>query len=340
MSLSDVIANYQASFVAPLSDPIGTDGYTATFAKRVFPADPKERRMYLKYNFIKQAADAMGAELKAVYQPGEEELGVINHLQSQFTQAAFEQWVWQMHDPPRDPGMGWVFANNFPEQRQRMIDLLNLKHDILEQLMVLKTKSFPDQEDALLLFVINTMTPTNRQRFLTWLVGNDRSPEVLKAIVGPQPIIGPGLREHNTFANGIIKNAAGRPKGSELTDKTGNYPSGEIPNRLWSRMSNTEATEEAMIFRNRIYQNAHNRSDVVRLFDQLPIRGRNDYTKATPYTANTYTDGNTATNKLWTIAPQPDERNVNYYPMYWFQSQKGFDNQIQHILSGLKSNDQ
>lgn len=337
MSLSDVIENYQASFVPPLSDPVGTDGSEGHFAKRVFPADPKERRMFLKYNFIKQAADQIGARLEINYTPSEQELGVAKHLQAQLTQAAFDQWVWSMHDPPRDPGIGWVFANNFPEQRQRMIDLLNLKHDILEQLMILKTKSFPDEQDALLLYVINTMAPTERQRFLTWLVGNDRSDTVLKAIVGPDPVLGSGLRDHNTFAKAIIKNAAGRSRGNELQDLQGyNYTDRIIPNGLWKKMTAPEFVDAIELVNGHIYGAANNRQDMSKLFAQFQLRGRNDYTLPTPYTANAYAEQERGRGTL-TIAQSEPRGNVT---RRWYQSQAGFNEQIKHILSGLKSNQQ
>ena len=132
MSLSDVVENYQASFVPP-SNTLNPFTQHQGFASRYFPADPKERRMVLKLNFLKSLAAKLGTNVQVNYQPGDEELNVVKHFQGQLTQASLDNWVWSLHQPPRDPGMGWVFANNFPEQRQRMIDLLNLKHDILEQ---------------------------------------------------------------------------------------------------------------------------------------------------------------------------------------------------------------
>lgn len=281
MSLSDVIENYQASFVEPSSLPsvYGEEHFPA----RYLSSDPKERRMMLKLNFLRSVSDNLKARLNVVYEPSEKELEVVKHFQGQLTQASLDQWVWAMHDPPRDPGMGWVFATNFPEQRQRMIDLLNLKHDILEQLMILKTKSFPDENDAILLFIINFMHPVERQRFLTWLVGNDKSETVLKSIVGSLPTF---PRSHSTDINTLVFNAAGGSPDKYIVDNvTGNYPGdGRIPNRLWRRMAVPEYTASNNMVR--ALQGAENRNDISRLFAQLPLRGRNDYTLPTPYTAN------------------------------------------------------
>ncbi len=302
MSLSDVIENYQASFVEPSSLPsVYGEGH---FPARYISSDPKERRMMLKLNFIQSVADKLKAKLKVNYEPSEKELDTIKHFQGQLTQAALDQWVWQMHDPPRDPGMGWVFANNFPEQRQRMIDLLNLKHDILEQLMVLKTKSFPDENDAILLFIINFMHPIERQRFLTWLVGNDKSETVLKSIVGSLPTF---PRDHGVDINGLIFNAAGADDGKVFQDNvTGNYPNGKrIPNRLWRRMAVAEHSASRHMVQ--ALPSATNRDDIRQLFAQLPLQGRNDYTLPTPYTANNMAMF-TPNGSLFSLAPEAPER--------------------------------
>lgn len=334
MSLSDVVENYQASFVPPTSLlPIRqtTWDWQDQFASRHFPSDPKERRMALKYNFIKKVAESMQTQVKVMYNPDENELGVVKHLQAQLTQASIDQWVWQMYDPPRDPGMGWVFANNFPEQRQRMIDLLNLKHDILEQLMVLKTKSFPDEDDAMLLFIINYMRPHDRQRFLTWLVGNDRSETVLKSIVGILPTL---PREgHSMDINTINVNMAGATREVEVTDQSGNYRGeGVIPNRLWRKMSNNEQSSADGL---RARPNGFaNNADVLSLFAQLPLRGRVDYTLPTPYTANTQT------------YVAPDHRRVSLAPIApggfnignAYMSGSNVAQRIEHIMSGLNLN--
>lgn len=324
MSLSDVIENYQASFVPPstLQNPYQAKDY----ASRYFTNDPKERRMVLKINFIKSLAAKFGTEAKVTYQPGEEELQTIKHFQGQLTQATLDQWVWQMYDPPRDPGMGWVFANNFPEQRQRMIDLLNLKHDILEQLMVLKTKSFPDENDALLLFIINYMPPTERQRFLTWLVGNDRSPEVLKAIVGPNPTF---PRDHNEWINSLNINLSGAPKEVQLQDAEGR----RIPNTLWRKMSTLDT--RGRLFMDQQYPTATNRADMLHLYDQAPLRGRVDYTKPTPYTANTTSieTFHQGRNRLTTFAPTTGRPiDASYF------SAKNVQDRIDQMMSGLNLN--
>ena len=326
MSLSDVIENYQASFVPPVTLP--GPYRSKQFPARYLTSDPKEKRMVLKLNFIKSLAAKMGHEPLITYTPGEEELQTVKHFQGQLTQAALDQWVWQMYDPPRDPGMGWVFANNFPEQRQRMIDLLNLKHDIFGQLMILKTKSFPDENDAILLFVINYMDPTDRQRFLTWLVGNDRSPEVLKAMVGPVPTF---PREHSQWINSFNINMAGAPK-NLVVRENGNV----IENRLWRRMRPVDVMDEESVTRK--FPHAENTADVLRLFDQGPpnARRRVDYTKATPYTANVisspleYPDGRT---RIGSLVPRSGwQREASFF------SGRNVQDRIDQMMSGLNLN--
>lgn len=327
MSLSDVVENYQASFVPPttLHNPYQEDQYPG----RYFTSDPKERRMVLKLNFIKSLAKKLGTDVTLHYSPGQAELDTVNHFQAQLTQASLDQWVWQMYDPPRDPGMGWVFAINFPEQRQRMIDLLNLKHDVLEQLMVLKTKSFPDENDAMLLFIINYMHPLDRQRFLTWLVGNDRSPEVLKAIVGPDPVF---PREHNQWINSLNVNMAGASKSVEITGEDGRV----IPNRLWRKMMPTvDVAKRPAIARQ--YPRATNTDDILNLFSQAPLRGRVDYTKPTPYTASTVptsigSEGETA--KQASFAP----RSTALASEASFFSGRNVQDRIEQMMSGLNLN--
>jgi hypothetical protein len=313
MSLADIIENYQASFVPPNSVPRSEVSNPANnkFARRDFPVDPRERRLHFKLHFLKKLGEQLG-QLVLKYDTDEKELNAIKEHQGQITQAALDGFVYSLYNPPQDPGMGWIFANNFPEQRQRMIDLLNLKHDIIEQLMILKTKSFPDKEDALLLFYINSLRPMDRQRFLTWLVGNDRSKDVLNAIVGLQPTFKFMDRGH-AMVNSLVVNLAGTTEYS--VDDTGNYPDRGIPPGLWSKMSNDAFVEVGNIDAEFAPMRPTNMNNVKKLFSQFPLRGRNDYSLPTPYTSNTVIDGENTGRKI-TFAPVPENLR-NQTPSYY-----------------------
>lgn len=331
MSLTDIVENYQSSFVPPDGYPRGviTNRDGTAFASRYFPVEPKERRMWLKYNFIKALGLKMG-RTEARYVATEEELKQVQLKQAQLVQAGMDQLVYSLYDPPTDPGMGWVFAMNFPEQRQRMIDLLNLKHDILEQLMILKTKSFPDQNDALLLFFISTLRPVDRQRFLTWLVGNDRSPEVLKSIVGPVPH---DFAPSPSMVNGLIVNYAGQDKNNFLRDDSGNYPSGVVPNGLWKKMTNHENVDNLMLEAGLIYPQATNRQDMRQLFSQLPMRAKNSYSLPTPYTAHVVADQVQGRELSLTPVQRGGIEDVNW--ANYFSSTGNVDRSLNNILSSL-----
>lgn len=334
MSLADIIENYQASFVPPNADVLSYEHIKPRqgFARRDFPTDPKERRLYLKLWFMNGIAAKLSEGRRSVevrYDVSEKEVEAIKAKQAQITQAALDNMVYSLYQPPRDPGMGWVFANNFPDQRQRMIDLLNLKHDIVEQLMILKTKSFPDKDDALLLFFINTLRPLDRQRFLTWLVGNDKSKTVLEAIVGMQPTL--KFNQHAMDLNMVVMNMAGQKDINESRrhDGTGNYETtgGYIPNGLWRKMTDEEKNEADNLLVS--FPGVTNIRKVTNLFAQLPMGARIDYSLPTPYSAHVFARP-TEDRSPVTLAPSNSDNLFDY-----FMTQQNVDTRMKHILEGL-----
>jgi hypothetical protein len=178
--LAAQIENYQDLMLPPDGGVTEDD----LWPRRVFAtADAGEKFLDFKLDFLRALADHLGAKLQVRYEEDPEKIRqVLEDKQNSIARAGLDQWIYTLYGPSKDAGQGWVFSQNHPDVRARMMAILQAKHAILSQLFELKVKSFPDKSDALLLFVLAGMKYAERRAFLTWLTGNDSDKDALRAM--------------------------------------------------------------------------------------------------------------------------------------------------------------